>query len=198
MNCPKCGRFMRLVGGYSDDHLDSWEDSWVCVTRHPTAEQKARRKALVEESPSGEPNSESAGAPRDSVRFSKHKSREGGRAVSYNGIEQGELADRLREVVIGRKLTRVDGETITLDNGTQIRISGSSDCCAWGDATLGKIADSEHVITGVRSVDDGDPNKATVFLMTDAGSAMEIAQEWDESNGYYFYGLYLTVSEAGA
>ena len=49
MNCPKCGRFMRLVGGYSNDHLDSWEDSWTCVTRHPTAAQEARRKALVEE-----------------------------------------------------------------------------------------------------------------------------------------------------
>lgn len=118
--------------------------------------------------------------------------------MSYDGIEQDQLADRLREVVIGRKLASVDGENITLDNGTQIRIQGSSDCCAWGDATLGKIVDSEHVITGVRSVDDGDASKATVFLMTDAGSAMEIAQEWDESNGYYFYGLYFTVTEVAS
>lgn len=113
----------------------------------------------------------------------------------YSGIEQQELADRLREVVIGRKLLSAEGGTITLDNGTKISIEGSSDCCAWGDATIGKIIDSEHVITGVRSVDDGDPNKATVFLMTDAGSAMEISQEWEESNGYYFYGLYFTVTE---
>lgn len=113
--------------------------------------------------------------------------------MTYDGIEQEELADRLREVVIGHKLVAVEGETMTLDNGTRIKISGSSDCCAWGDATLGKIVDSEHVITGVRGVDDGDANKATVFLMTEAGSAMEIAQEWDESNGYYFYGLYFTV-----
>lgn len=116
--------------------------------------------------------------------------------MTYAGIEQEELADRLREVVIGRKLVSVEGETITLDNGTRIKISGSSDCCAWGDATLGKIVDSEHVITGVRSVDDGKKSEATVFLMTDAGSAMEIAQEWDESNGYYFYGLYFTVTAA--
>lgn len=112
-------------------------------------------------------------------------------------IDQYELADRLREIVVGRKLVSVEGETVTLDNGTKIRIEGSSDCCAWGDATIGKIIDSEHVITGVQSVDgEGDyPNSASVFLMTDAGTAMEIAQKWDESNGYYFYGLYLTVTE---
>lgn len=114
--------------------------------------------------------------------------------MSRQSIEHEELADRLREVVIGHRLISVDGETITLDNGTRIKISGSSDCCAWGDATLGKIVDSEHVITGVRSVDDGNKSEATVFLMTDAGSAMEIAQEWDESSGYYFYGLYFTVT----
>ena len=115
--------------------------------------------------------------------------------MDYSGIEQYELADRLRETVVGRKLVSAEGETITLDNGAKIRIEGSSDCCAWGDATIGKVIDSEHVITGVRSVGDGDYGKATVFLMTDAGSAMEISQEWDESNGYYFYGLYFTVTE---
>lgn len=113
-------------------------------------------------------------------------------------IEQHELGDRLSEIVIGRKLVSVKGEVVTLDNGTKIRIEGSSDCCAWGDATIGKIIDSEHVITGVQSVDGDAEGSATVFLMTDAGTAMEIAQEWDESNGYYFYGLYLTVTEADA
>lgn len=116
--------------------------------------------------------------------------------MSHDSIQQEDLADKLREVVIGRRLTSVEGETLTLDNGTQIKIEGSSDCCAWGDATLGAIVDSEHIITGVRSAEDGDRSKATVFLMTESGSAMEIAQEWDESNGYYFYGLYLTVTEA--
>lgn len=118
-----------------------------------------------------------------------------------DSIEQDQLADKLREVVIGRKLVSADGDVITLDNGTKIRIEGSSDCCAWGAATVGKIIDSEHVITGVSSEDldqeeDYGPQRARVFLMTTAGSAMEISQEWDESNGYYFYGLYLNVTEA--
>lgn len=120
---------------------------------------------------------------------------------NYNGIEQHELADRLREVVIGRKLVSAEGETITLDDGTKIRIAGSSDCCAWGDADLGRIIDSEHVITAVASSypersSERDAGQAKVFLLTDAGTAMEISHSWDESNGYYFYGLYLTVTGA--
>lgn len=30
VKCPRCGRFMKLGGYYSNEHLDSWEDSWTC------------------------------------------------------------------------------------------------------------------------------------------------------------------------
>ncbi|QIG57918.1 hypothetical protein SEA_PAULODIABOLI_233 [Microbacterium phage PauloDiaboli] len=37
MNCPICGRFMKLSGYYSSDSYDSWVDSWYCTSpnRHP-------------------------------------------------------------------------------------------------------------------------------------------------------------------
>jgi len=34
MNCPVCGRFMKLGGYYASDSYDSWEDSWKCVVSH--------------------------------------------------------------------------------------------------------------------------------------------------------------------
>lgn len=34
MNCPVCGRFMKLAGGYyASDSYDSYEDSWVCTSK---------------------------------------------------------------------------------------------------------------------------------------------------------------------
>lgn len=47
MNCPRCGRFMKLSVSYSNDHDDSWEERWRCTTHHPTPEQMARSAELV-------------------------------------------------------------------------------------------------------------------------------------------------------
>jgi hypothetical protein len=112
-----------------------------------------------------------------------------------SSIEQDELASTLRPLVVGHKAVSVDGDTLTLDNGTRIKVTGASDCCAWGDATLGAIVDSEHVITSVSQEYDG-ARSARVFLLTGSGPALTINQEWEESNGYYFYGLYLEVEKA--
>lgn len=32
--CSRCGRFMKLGGYYTNDHDDSWEDAWRCMTPH--------------------------------------------------------------------------------------------------------------------------------------------------------------------
>lgn len=34
MNCPKCGRFMKLRVHYTNEHDDSWEEHWSCTGRH--------------------------------------------------------------------------------------------------------------------------------------------------------------------
>lgn len=49
VKCPICGRFMRRGGYYTNDHDDSWQDTWKCGTPHPTPEQRASIKALAQE-----------------------------------------------------------------------------------------------------------------------------------------------------
>jgi len=34
MKCPVCGRFMKAGGYYTNDHLDSFEETWRCTTKH--------------------------------------------------------------------------------------------------------------------------------------------------------------------
>lgn len=115
-------------------------------------------------------------------------------------IDQYQLADKLRELVVGHRIVAVKNDTITLDNGTRLSIEGSSDCCAFGDADVELIVESEHVITSVMSEDldpEGKygPERARVFLLSNHGAVAQVNQSWDASNGYYFYGLYLTVTE---
>ena len=105
-----------------------------------------------------------------------------------------DLAPALEKLVVGHRIVAAKDDTLTLDNGVTITIDGSSDCCAWGDASLGPLVNSESVITSVTYTEDDRDEKAQVFLLTNAGPALVINQEWDASNGYYFYGLYLTVT----
>lgn len=34
MKCPACGRFMKAGGRFTNDHLDSWEETWRCSLPH--------------------------------------------------------------------------------------------------------------------------------------------------------------------
>jgi hypothetical protein len=52
-HCSKCGRFMKRGGYYANDHDDSWEETWTCRTRHPTPEQVARAKVIVDRAREG-------------------------------------------------------------------------------------------------------------------------------------------------
>lgn len=113
--------------------------------------------------------------------------------MTRESIEQFELADELEKLVVGQRVVGATANTLTLSNGAKITIDGSSDCCAYGAASIESLADGESVITSVQFVDGEQRETAHVFLLTDSGPAVRIDQEWDSSNGYYFYGLYLTV-----
>lgn len=123
--------------------------------------------------------------------------------MNHEQIEQYELADTITPLVVGQKIVAATSDSMTLSNGVTLKLEGSVDCCAWGEASISDVVLSENVITAVTSVEsprnaDEWTEKATVYLLTNAGPAAQINQEWNESNGYYFYGLYLTVTGVGA
>jgi len=134
-------------------------------------------------------------------------------------IWYSDLENQLKKYVVGQKIVKAETvpnvkesgfhsnnevTIVTLSNGVVLEIENTSDCCAWANLSVEEIKDSNHIITDVKTgdVSEGyfdernrwqEDYSATIFLLTDAGEAARMKQRWDESNGYYFVGYYLTV-----
>lgn len=114
----------------------------------------------------------------------------------------------LSEAVIGRRIVSVEkaewpgkyygnehGHVITLDNGKQVRLADSSDCCAYTELESFLLhADKiKHVITGVGTTD----GFTTWHVYADYGDILELTVGWSCGNPFYYgYGFDITVQDA--
>lgn len=105
-----------------------------------------------------------------------------------------QFPSKLAELVVGHRVVSARGDSITLDRGVTVTLEGSSDCCAWGNIEVlaQTLANTEHVVTSV--AESSEDESATWFIMADAHQVLQLSGEWDPSNGYYFYGFYITVT----
>lgn len=114
--------------------------------------------------------------------------------------------DELGEVVIGHKIVSVVGpdphgrwgdtsHIITLDNGTQVRLINTSDCCAYTELEAFLLNPDlvGHVITGVGTTD----GYTRWHIYADAGDILELTVGWSSGNPFYYgYGFNILVEGA--
>ena len=116
-----------------------------------------------------------------------------------------ENVDALREAVIGRKIVRAfqvptgsrwgrsaEDTVLELDNGTQVRLADTNDCCAF-TALEGFFLDPaavDHAILGVGTTD----GYTTWHIYADFGDVMRLEVGWSCGNPFYYgYGFDITV-----
>ena len=104
--------------------------------------------------------------------------------------------DVLRQAVIGHRIVSAERRKhalfITLDNGTEVRLANSNDCCAYTelDAFLLHPERVDHVIMGVGTTEYY--NRWHIYA--DYGEVLELTVGWSAGNlGYYGYGFYIDV-----
>lgn len=111
----------------------------------------------------------------------------------------------LRESVVGRRIVSATkrelpnrwGGTrstfiIELDNGTQVELVDSNDCCAYTnlDAFLLRPDSVEHAITGVGTTDE----YSVWHIFADLGDIMALEVSWSPGNPFYYgYGFDIAV-----
>lgn len=113
--------------------------------------------------------------------------------------------DELRDAVIGRKIisaVKMDrrhrwGGTysalvLELDNGTQVELMDTSDCCAY--TSLEKFfldpRSVDHVILGVGTTEE----YTKWHIYADFGDVMELEVGWSAGNPFYYgYGFHIAV-----
>ncbi|KLI88579.1 hypothetical protein AA310_12375 [Arthrobacter sp. YC-RL1] len=107
-------------------------------------------------------------------------------------------SDDLAKVLIGKRITGIDERagSIKLEDGTQLIIEDSADCCAYFGGDLKKIDLTENAITAIRhddlSTGEYDEHwKLTVLSVDKEVCAIEI--DGDSGSGYYCHSINLIV-----
>lgn len=111
--------------------------------------------------------------------------------------------DRIKEILLGRKIVKAEASTLTLDNGTTLQIipnEGGCSCGA-GDYYLENINKFDNVITNVEVKDisgevdtwDEDSHTYQLFVYSGGISTSVADIKGDDGNGYYGTGFEIYV-----
>lgn len=119
-------------------------------------------------------------------------------------VEHTEEAE-IRALLEGRRIVSAEGATLTLDDGTIVRVVPNEGCggCASGWYELKHLAAVDNIITAVNLHDDpdsADPERHTYRLavVADAVEINAAIVEGDDGNGYYGTGYGLLVERPAA
>ncbi len=87
-----------------------------------------------------------------------------------------------------------DVTVITLENGKQVLLRDSEDCCAYTslDSFLVNYDKIDHIITGVGTTDGFQ----TWHIFADFGDVAKLQVSWSAGNPFYYgYGFYIEVRD---
>lgn len=118
------------------------------------------------------------------------------------------LGQKLRELLIGQKVTKADNNTLTLNNGVTLELYESDqDCCAHAHGTW-KITNPNNLEAGITDItyehdteehsDESHTNTLTISLLHNQNPIAQAHCQADDGNGgYYFSVLSMRVAIKG-
>lgn len=122
----------------------------------------------------------------------------------YESEVMGGCVEELANSVIGRRIVRVEkvkgakyheesGIRLTLDNGDQVNVWDTDDCCAYTQVSDFRFLENvDNVITSVTS-DDGFEKW---FVYAGAVPVLEMDVDWSPGNPYYYgFGFSINVEK---
>lgn len=123
--------------------------------------------------------------------------------MNYDKVLNECNENEIRELLLYRKVVRVDNSTntLTLDNGTELTFEGNEGCggCSAGWYSVTELNECDNAITNVEFVCDSDTKDSydetsyKIFVYAE-DRHIKLAQiDGDDGNGYYGTGYTLYV-----
>lgn len=114
-------------------------------------------------------------------------------------------SDDLTPVLAGRYVTKVDGDTLTLDDGTELKFEGNNGCgwCYSGNYGLTELFQrgtpkarimTAEVETNQLGDSEYDDTRYTLFVIVDDERLPLAEFEGNDGSGYYGSGFQVTVT----
>lgn len=108
----------------------------------------------------------------------------------------------LAELLVGRSIVETEGETLILDDGTELAVVGNEGCggCPSGFYSVERVSTFPNAITSVSVVESEKSGETVYSLYVYAeGVFGEVATiTGDDGNGYYGTGFRIYVSKKGS
>ena len=111
---------------------------------------------------------------------------------------------RIRELLLYRKIVKVENDTLYLDNGTELEICPNQGCggCSSGWYYLTELNDCDNAITNVEfACDDIDGEYSyndtsyKIFVLAENKKIKILQVDGSDGNGYYGSGYSIMVRE---
>ncbi len=121
--------------------------------------------------------------------------------MKYTRTLDHENFGAIKELLLGRKVVRVQGAILVLDDGTRLKFEGNSGgcSCSAGDYELTELNHVDNIITDVEFVynpdDDGRYEQGVyqIFVYADNQRLNLATFEGSDGNGYYGTGYTIRV-----
>jgi len=109
--------------------------------------------------------------------------------------------EEIRKLLFGRKIIKVDSDTLFLDNGIELTISPNSGCggCGSGWYSLVELNDCDNAITNIEMVvdenvkDKYDDTSYKIFVFAEDKRIKIVQVDGSDGNGYYGTGYEILV-----
>jgi hypothetical protein len=126
--------------------------------------------------------------------------------MNYSEEVEHDDEDRIKELLVGRRIVATEKDTLILDDGRRLIVEGNYGCggCTSGNYWVDGVAGFDNVITSVdfrtdsRKGDD-DWSRETVyriFVYSNALAGEVVTVAGDDGNGYYGTGYRIYVKDA--
>lgn len=108
-------------------------------------------------------------------------------------MDEGDLASTL----VGKSITATTPVSITLSDGTVLRIEDVSDCCAWFEGSVRSIDLNDNIVTGVRvddhQEDDYGDEDYTITVLSASTELLGVDITGNPTSGYYCHSVNLHI-----
>lgn len=106
----------------------------------------------------------------------------------------------IRETLIGRTVTKVNEETLELDDGTRLTVRPNDGCggCPSGNYWLNELNDCPvNAIMAVEFIEEGEDDHTSykVFVLAENQHIKLLEVEGSDGNGFYGTGYWIQVTQ---
>lgn len=110
--------------------------------------------------------------------------------------------DKIKELLMYRKIVKVENDTLYLDNGIELEVVGNVGCggCASGNYDVTELNECDNVITNVEFTCDNDDSECggtsyKIFVYAENKRIKIVQVDGTDGNGYYGTGYSIIVKK---